>query len=77
MNEVTGPIVVLENEVCAPRPVVLAIPQPKHEHGFYFPFHVKLYRCIGACNAQPIITQCAAKGILKPCSTVMPSVFSV
>ena len=64
-TEQEGPLVELENQVCAPRPVVVAVPQPELQ-GLHFPFYVTLHRCGGACQERPLTTRCIASGKLRP-----------
>ena len=56
------PYVILDSTPCAPRPVVVEVPQPVQESTFYFPFFVTLHRCGGACNARPYDTTCQPQG---------------
>lgn len=56
------PYVILDSAPCAPRPVVVEVPQPVDSSSFYFPFFVTLYRCGGACNERPFETSCQPEG---------------
>lgn len=56
------PYVILDSALCAPRPVVVEVPQPVDSSSFYFPFSVTLHRCGGACNERPFETSCQPEG---------------
>lgn len=56
------PYVILDSAPCAPRPVVVEVPQPVDSSSFYFPFFVTLHRCGGACNERPFETSCQPEG---------------
>ena len=59
------PYVILDSAPCAPRPVVVEVPQSVEANTFYFPFFVRLHRCGGACNARPYDTICQPHGRSK------------
>ena len=59
------PYVILDRAPCAPRPVVVEVPQPVDPSTMHFPFFVKLYRCGGECNERPFETSCQPEGRWK------------
>ncbi|EDO47017.1 predicted protein [Nematostella vectensis] len=59
LGDASGPPVALENIACGASSHVVAVPQPAHSNGFYFPTHVRLHRCTGACSAKPRVLECA------------------
>ena len=56
------PLRILESAKCAPRPVVVEVPQPVEQKALNFPMFVTLHRCGGACRERPFDTKCQAQG---------------
>lgn len=55
------PLRILESAKCAPRPVVVEVPQPVEQKALNFPMFVTLHRCGGACRERPFDTKCQAQ----------------